>query len=293
MPAGDKPTPKPETVERERKVQRGAGQLSLPREHGATAMLLAPFFAAAILLRRLYWPELVALVAAACALAIKDPLVVMARQRFIWKQEHAETKAARRSVVMESSLLAACGLVLVMVRDWRPLLVLFFAAGAFTILAVTLNVRNRQRSEWFQVASAFALTASSLMACLAAVGAIRSWCWLLWILCALQAAAGIFVVHARLDARIAARKGHNPPPENRRAALVSQVVLIAAAVYFAFAHRPWITAALTLAAIAYLADLKRQRSASSLQMPLKSVGLQALGLSIAYALLLVAGFWSS
>ena len=263
----------------------------VPREHGATAMLLTPFFAAAILLRRLYWPEVVALLAMACAFAIKDPLVVIARQRFVWKQEHAETKAARRSVLIETLLLAASGGVLLLVRDWRPFLPLFFGAGAFTVLAVTLNVRNRQRSEWFQVASAVALTATSLLACLSAEGVIPGWCWLLWLLCALQAAAGIFVVHARLDARIAARKGQNAPAENRRAAFLCQAVLMGASIYFAFAGRAWISAALMFAAIAYLADLQRQKRASSLQTPLKNVGLQALGLSITYALMVVAGLW--
>ena len=266
-------------------------QFFVPREHGATAMLLTPFFAAAILLRRVYWPEVVALVAVGCAFAIKDPLVVIARQRFVWKQEHSETRAATGSALLELLVLAACALVLVSVRDWRPFLALFAGAGVFTVLAVTLNVRNRQRSEWFQVASAAALSATSLIACIAAQGFVPNWCWLLWMLCALQAAAGIFVVHARLDARIAARQGKKTPIENRRAALVCQAILIAVAVGFGFAGRFWISAALMVAAIAYLADLRRQRSASSLKMPLKKVGLQALGLSITYALMIVAGLW--
>jgi len=145
---------------------KGTGTNFIPREHGATAMLLTPFFAAAILLRQVYWPELVALLAIACAFAIKDPLVVIARQRFVWKQEHAETKLAKESAVVESLLLVACGIALVLARDWRPFMPLFLGAGAFTVLAVTLNVRNRQRSEWFQVASAVALSATSLTACL-------------------------------------------------------------------------------------------------------------------------------
>src|SRR5579883_1628109 len=86
-----------------------ASQKFVPREHGATAMLLIPFFAAAILLRQFYWTEIVALAAVVCAFAIKDPLVVLARQRFVWKQEHAETKPALRSAVLEFVLLAACG----------------------------------------------------------------------------------------------------------------------------------------------------------------------------------------
>jgi hypothetical protein len=272
-------------------MTKDSNQSFVPREHGATAMLLTPFFAAAILLRRVYWPELVALVAIACAFAIKDPLVVMARQRFIWKQEHPETRPAKKSLYLEMFLLAAAGLVLIRVRDWRPFVPLFLGAGAFTVLAVTLNVKNRQRSVWFQVSSAVALSSTALAACLAAQGAIPGWCWLLWMLCALQAAAGIFVVHARLDARIAARKGQNPPLENRRAALFCQLILVVASIGFALAARFWIGAALAIAAAGYFADLRRQKSVSSLQTPLKQVGLQALALSITYALVLLIGLW--
>jgi hypothetical protein len=263
----------------------------IPREHGATAMLLTPFFAAAILLRQVYWPELVALLAIACAFAVKDPLVVITRQRFVWKQVNAETMAAKRSAVIQSLLLGGCGIALVLARDWRPFMPLFLGAGAFTVLAVTLNVRNRQRSEWFQVASAVALSATSLAACLSAKGIIPGWCWLLWFLCALQAVAGIFVVHARLDARIAARKREVAGNQNRRAAFLCQIVLILASILFAFLARIWIAAALFITAICYLVELRRQMDPESLQIPLKRIGLEALGLSTFYALVIIVGLW--
>jgi hypothetical protein len=66
----------------------------LPREHGATAMLLTPIVCVAILAREWRWCELAALTAAFATLAAKDPMVVLARQRFVWKQRHPETAAA-------------------------------------------------------------------------------------------------------------------------------------------------------------------------------------------------------
>lgn len=263
----------------------------VPREHGATAMLLTPFFAAAILLRRLYWPELAALAAIACAFSLKDPLVVLARQHFLWKREHPETKIARRSVAVRACIVAVCGAVLLAFRDWHPLAPLVAGGAAFMAIAVALTVRNKQRSEWFQVASAVALSSTCLVACVAATGEIPAWGWLLWLLCALQSTAGIFVVHARLDARIAARQGAPAASENRRAALFCQIILIGAAVVFALVARPWIAAALLLAAIGYWAELRRQRTAESLRVPLKRVGLEALGLATLYAVLVVIGLW--
>ncbi|HEX5229915.1 MAG TPA: YwiC-like family protein [Bryobacteraceae bacterium] len=268
-----------------------SSQSYVPREHGATAMALTPFVVAAILQRQVYWQELVALLAVVVALIIKDPLVVIARQRWVWKQEHPETAAARRTAAVELLLLLACAIPLVLTRDWRWLSVLFLTSGAFTALAVAVNVRNRQRAVWFQVLSAIALTGTSVAACLAGIGTVPGWCWVVWALCAVQAAAGIFVVHARLDARIAARKSERPSDGNRRAAFLFQIVLlVGTAVSAVFGH--WfLAAALGIAALGYLLDLRRQRDPASLQMPLKHVGQQALALSITFALLLIAGLW--
>jgi hypothetical protein len=266
-------------------------QSFIPREHGATAMLLTPFFAAAILLRSFYWTELVALVAILCAFAIKDPLIVLGRQRFVWTQPHPETRAAQRAAMVQFVVLAAAALVLLTVRDWRAFLPLFIGAGCFTVLAVTLNVKNRQRSELFQTASAVALTATSLMACLAAEGRVPEWGWLLWALCALQAATGIFVVHARLDARIAAKKGQAAPVANRRVAVGFVCALGLAAVVFALRGQHLVAAGLAILVAGYSFDLVRQRRPEALNLPLKSVGLQALALSIVYSLTLIAGLW--
>src|ERR1022692_3440955 len=65
----------------------------LPREHGATAMLLTPIICVAILARQWQWSELATLTAAFATLAAKDQMVVLARQRFVWKQRHPETAA--------------------------------------------------------------------------------------------------------------------------------------------------------------------------------------------------------
>jgi hypothetical protein len=263
----------------------------VPREHGATAMLLTPFFAAAILLRRVYWPELAALAAIACAFSLKDPLVALVRQRFLWKQEHAESKAARRSVAVRACIVLACGALILACRDWHPFAPLAAGGAVFMALAVAVTVRNQQRSEWFQVASAVALSSTCLAACLAATGEVPAWGWLLWLLCALQSTAGIFVVHARLDARIAVRKSAPVARENRRAALVCQGVLVSAAVVFALVARPWIAMALAIAAIGYWAELRRQEKPVSLRMPLQRVGLEALGLTALYAVVLMIGLW--
>lgn len=249
-------------------------------------MLLIPFFSAAILARDLHWAELAALLAAFCTFAAKDPLVVLARQRWIWKQRRPETDAAKPWLVAEAFLLAGCAIALM--RIWPIWILAIAGIGAlgFSALAVYVNVKNRQRSTLFQIVSAIMISSTSVAACLSATGAIKPWCWWLWMLCAIQAAAGILVVHARLEARKA-----KPNNQWRRPALIAALALLVAALCAALLRQPWITAALALAGAGYLYDLRRQQTAASLRMPLTLVGIQTMSLSILYALLIIGGLW--
>ena len=192
----------------------------LPREHGATAMLFIPIACAAILSRGWRWSELATVTAAFAALAAKDPAVVLARQHFVWKQRHPETAPAIRWFAGWTLLLILSGLVLMASWPLKALVAMGSGVAVFSVLAIAINVKNRQRSTLFQIASAAALTSSSLATSLSATGTIASWCWWLWLLLALQATAGILVVHARLDARVALRSTA-PAGENfRRAAQI-------------------------------------------------------------------------
>jgi hypothetical protein len=267
----------------------------LPREHGATAMLLMPIACAAILAREWRWSEVATLTAAFSALAAKDPMVVLARQHFVWKQWHPETAAAVRWLAGWMAVLILSGLVLLATGPVRATLVMGLGVAIFSVLAIAVNVKNHQRSTLFQIASAVALTSSSLATSLSAIGVIAPWCWWLWLLLALQATAGILVVHARLDARIAARvalRTTAPAREDfRRAAQISLIVLACAVLAAIVLRRGWIALALLVAIVGYGDDLHRQRNTTALQVPLTKVGQRALALSSFFASLLVLGLW--
>lgn len=127
--------------------------------------------------------------------------------------------------------------------------------------------------------------------CLSAIGSIASWCWYFWALIAIQAGTGILVVHARLDARIALRKATAANQQFRHGALSALGLLLCAAITAMLLRHAWIALALVLAVVGYAYDLTRQKNSVSLQMPLKSVGQQALLLSTLYTALLIAGLW--
>ncbi len=274
-----------QTAETRRKL------MYLPREHGATAMLLTPIVSVAILAREWRWAELAVLTGAIAAMAAKDPLVVVLRQRLVWKQQHAETAVAARWLGGWGLMLAASGAVLALEWPVKALAAMTAGMGAFGALALWVNVKNRQRSTLFQVASAAALTSTSLATCLAATGEIARWCWWFWLLSMLQAAAGILVVHARLDARIALRSPAPTGEHFRRAAMMTLGVIACAAATAALMRKGWIAAALVLAAAGYGYDLARQRDAGELQRPLVKVGQRTLLLSSVYSALLIVGLW--
>ena len=264
----------------------------LPREHGATAMLIVPILCVAILARHWRWSELATLIAAFAALAAKDPLVVLARQRFIWRQPHPETAAAARWLAGWLTLLALAGVVLLLTWPLKATLAMALGVGAFSALAITVNVKNRQRSTLFQILSAAALTSGALATALTAFGTIPVWAWWLWLLLAMQAGTGILVVHARLDARIAATRSLPPPTGGyRRAAHIAVAVLASASIAAATLRHPAIALALLLAALGYWYDLRTQRDPVALQLPLQRVGQRALTLSSLVAILLIVGLW--
>jgi hypothetical protein len=254
-------------------------------------MLLTPIVCVVILSRTWRWSELATLTAAFAALAVKDPMVVLARQRFVWKQWHPETASAMRWFAGWTVILILSGLVLLASWPFKALVAMGLSVAIFSVLAIAINVKNRQRSTLFQIASAAALTSSSLATSLSATGTIAPWCWWLWLLLALQATAGILAVHARLDARIALRSTA-PAGENfRRAAEIALVVLACAAVIAAGLGHGWIALALLVAVVGYSYDLHAQQDAAKLQLPLMKVGRRALALSSLFSVLLIMGFW--
>lgn len=263
----------------------------LPREHGATAMLLTPIFSVAILARTWRWSELAVLMAAFSALSAKDPAVLLMRQRLVWKHRSPDSSTASRWLIDWSILLIASVSILFATWPLKDFLSIGAGVAAFGGVAIVVNLKNRRRSALFQIGSAAALTSTSLATCLSAIGTIAPWCWWFWALIALQASAGILVVHARLDARIALRKATTANQQFRHAAQAALALLLCAAISAIIVGLTSIAIALALAFAGYAYDLMRQKDSVSLQMPLKAVGQQALMLSTVYAALLIAGLW--
>lgn len=250
-------------------------------------MLLTPFLSGVLLARGAGWSLLPATVAIVIMFLLREPLIVLARQRYVWREARPESDVARRWILWELAVLAVAGVSLLWLWPWPYVIGFGGAAALLTVAAVWMTVKNRQRSIALQVASAGGLTASSLAACIAATGNIREWAVWLWVLCTAHSVASILVVHARLETRIALRV---PGREvtSKQPARMAQFALLAGAVACFALTRYWLGAALLLSAAVHIFDLTRLAEA----VPLRTVGLRALGLSVVFAVIVVAGLWS-
>jgi 4-hydroxybenzoate polyprenyltransferase len=268
--------------------QKNSFRNLIPREHGAWAMLGTAFIAGLVLARGVTWLTLVAAGAVVAAFLIRDSLVVIGRQRFVWRQPKPETAVARRFASALAVVLAACGAMLALARPWAVIAAFGMGAAALTALATFMTVRNRQRSPWMQMAVAIGLNASALAAWISVRPEIdRTVLWL-WALLSANSIAGVETVHARLDARQALRtKDSHAVMVSRRNALIAIAALLAAGCA-AVTWERWLIAPVIVAAAFYLWDLWKQRGAQELAVPLRRVGLIAMSFSIAYAAAVVA-----
>jgi hypothetical protein len=262
----------------------------IPREHGAWAVLLLPFVSALVLARQVHWAVIPAALLVVGVFLLREPLVVLWRQASVWKERRPESEAARRSLILYLAVIIVSGALLL----WRlPLwaaAALGAPAGALTLASVFLTVHNRQRSVLLQLASAAGLSASAVVAWLAVRPQLDPALGWLWALQFAHSGAALLAVHARLEARIAAR-GRSEAAVMQRRAIAAQAVLLAAAAGCAAAGRIGPAVALCFSGGVHMADLMRLRSAASLGTPLRRVGLRELTISVIFSAMVVAGLW--
>jgi hypothetical protein len=263
-------------------------EIPLPREHGAWGLLLQPFVAGAVLAGTASWHLLPALLLVTLGFTIREPLVVIARQLFVWRQRQPHTVPAIRWLALELLLLLACAFTLRNAVPPRLLASLLLAGALLTLGVIWVTIRNRQRGVLFQAGSAVALGASAPFAVLVARGHLPPWVWPLWAILSLHGIASILVVHTRLQARTASRGGPPPAPRNGPLLLQSLQLLPAAALALL---DPLLLLPPLFSLLANLLELLRLRRPAALSEPLVRVGLRTLALSIAHLLVTIACLW--
>lgn len=248
-------------------------------------MLLAPFVAAAILGGAWTLELLAGLAAILLAFIIREPLTVLARQKWVWRSPNPATASAKRALAWQLPVLLLIGAYLWASLPQLPLLALSAGGVALTLTAVWMTVRNRSRSIVLQVVSAFALTSSGLLAALATTGRLPMWAWQLWVLMSLHSVVGTLNVHARLEQK---RRGRTTRGSYSTAIAGGLAGLLGGLALVAWQSEFWACAVpLGFSALVALVELARLRRPGALDEPFQRVGLRLLVLSLAHAALVV------
>jgi len=261
-----------------------------PREHGAWGMVLLPFLSAWILARGGAWTVLAALAAVLAIFLLREPLLVLLRQRYRWSQPRVETPAARRTLAVLTPVLALSGTMLVWRIPIGPIAVLGGLAAALMGLYLWGALNNLQRSPWLQAAGAVGLSASAPLCYLAAGRDLNETVALLWAAHAVHGTASVLVIHARLDAMLAVRRG-NPVEMRPKACLAAQYGGLLFAAALAVAGLPLLGVAVLFPLVVHAFDLRRLADPAFLNVRLQKVGLRELAISTVYSVLVVAGLW--
>lgn len=261
--------------------------LLFPREHGSWGMLLFPMLSAMALARAWGWSFVPAVAAALAVFLIREPLVVEARQRYVWKDNRPETAAARRSLFAFGALAALSGAWLMALAPLGWLIALGMVAAGLTVAYIYGTLQNLQRSPLLQIAGAVGLTASALLPYLALGRLPDEALMLLMGAHVIHGAGSVLVVHARLEAARARKTGSTL--HSRHAAAVSWLALHGvAAAALALWGRPWLAVILAIPLAVHAADLARLKDPQFLRTPLRRVGFRELGLSTVFTILVVA-----
>lgn len=239
-------------------------------------MLLLPFLAAAWLLHP-SWPKLAAAFVLVMALYLsREPLIVLARQRWVWRTPHEETAAARRWLLALTPLTVAAGPLAIPRSAWPMAAICGVGATVLMAISVWLAVRNRQHSVLFQAIGSAGLAASALVVALGSPP-VSSEAWIVWAASALHGISAIPVVHARL----AMRRRQTPKPLGASIGALATLVIAAALL-----PRP-LSAALGFSGLVQLAEWLALRSPGAGQAPLTRLGLRLMSESIVFTVLLV------
>ena len=255
--------------------------LLAPREHGAWGMLLIPFVSGLVLARALDWKVAPAAIAVLGVFLVREPLVIL------WRG-FGQTGAAWRSLAYYGSAILTGGLVLFWRLPAAPLAALSGLAAGLLALSTYMAAHNRRRSVLLQASSAAGLNASAVVAWLAVRGQVEPPILALWGLLFAHSTAALFAVHARLEARIAARTSQERE-EARRRATAMQALLLASAAALALTGHGGLAAALAFSGGIHAADIWRLRDPVFVQTPLTRVGLRELAISAAFSAMLLVG----
>ena len=152
------------------------------------------------------------------------------------------------------------------------------------------TVHNYQRHSALQIASVIGLTASSLLAYMAARGQLDGPAFWIWALSAAHGSASVLVVRACLESIVAARNSSPDASQrpHRSHALQAQAGILLLVAALAVSGHPWLIMPFLPPLVLHGWELGHLRSSKGRRISLRRVGYMQLNASVAFCLLLIA-----
>ena len=260
-----------------------ANWLCLPREHGSWGMLLFPFISGAVLVGSADLALLPALLAALAVFLIREPIVVL------WKQRPERT-AAWRTLLLTGGTLAVSGLWLLSVLPLFWSGILGGAAVALTFVYVGAVIHGRQRSIPLQIVGAAGLTSSAALAYLAGGRQPDFTLLLLWLAQTVYYTGSVLKIHALIEAR-KQRAGTATDQRAKRGAMMWLALQLACAVAFGVGGFWLMGVALSMPALVHGFDLRHMDDPARAKIPLRTIGFRELALSAVFSVLAILSLW--
>ena len=277
-------------------------RLLFPREHGAWGMISLPFLAGALVGGNWVSPRMAAAALAVLAVfLLREPLVALWRSRAAARKygvkpheqsANNQTGTSRESVLLSlfvyGAVAAGAGLYLLQTLPIAPLAVLGASAALLTVGVTYAIVHNFQRHPALQILSVVGLTASSLLAYLAARGSWDGTVLWIWGLSAAHSATSVLVVHARLEALAADRQAGRAPTSDRRNAWLAQGGLLFLGGILAASGRTSLLLPFLPPLFLHVWELWLFRSGLPARFSMRRVGWTQLGASVAFYAILIS-----
>lgn len=269
-------------------ILAGMGRPTVPKEHGAWAVLYGSFLAGVGVAGRVTLPVLLLLVGVTAATFANGSLTILARSPA--GQAHAGRRRHAVAWCLVYGTAAAVALAPLVVVFRMTFLFPFGIGAAFFLMVRAFLIRKREdRSLIGELVGTAGLTMAGAVAHAVAAGEIQPIGAVLWLLLFLFFASGIFYVRMRVHGMVAQRKGVTaaPNPAQWPCVLYHALLIVVVPTLFLAHVIPWpVLLAFAPAVWRAAAGLNRDDA----RLDLRRLGWSEVAVATAFVLLLIAAF---
>ena len=273
-----------------KKMIKSAHKILVPKEHGAWAMLILPYFIGVVITDGLSTRTILGLISVLLLFLSRSPLIILLKEKFL----NSHHGLSRRELWLSFGFPAAIGFgiffwLLIRYSLWE-LLVIGSIGLIFFTFHTWLTFRRKKRSIFGDLVGIFMLTLSAPLAVCISQGQLTHLAFVLWLLNALYFSTSVFHVRMRVRASVLresliSSRVKLPLVKNCLAYLT---ILMLTITILTFAD--WIPVLVPLAFVPIIAHTAWSIITLHSKIKIIRVGLVQIGLSLIFAALMIISY---